>query len=287
MSGKESVIPDLTGQRSGRLTMISRLNEKKRGDEVWLARCDCGKDVKVTAYNFLHVRVKSCGCARKGKNLKDLRNMRFGELTALERLPEKKGSSYLWLCKCSCGNIVKASTAELLGEHKKSCGCLRTEHCKQMAKDITGQRFGQLTALNPTEKRIGGSVVWNCKCDCGKLCEASYNELKAGNQRSCGCLRNILQPPPAFQWESMTEEIYRQRRVRSDNTTGYTGVQKTRNGNWHAFITVNKQTYHLGTYSEIQQAVLARRKAEELVLNQTGEQSAEALDKVFGQPNKH
>jgi len=49
---------------------------------------------------------------------------------------------------------------------------------------------------------------------------------------------------------------------------------------------VNKQTCHLGTYSEIQQAVLARRKAEELVLNQTGEQSAEALDKVFGQPNK-
>ena len=51
--------------------------------------------------------------------MKDLHNMQFGRLTAVERLPEKKGASYMWLCRCSCGNEVKASTAELLGGRKK------------------------------------------------------------------------------------------------------------------------------------------------------------------------
>ena len=173
---------ELTGQRSGRLTALQRLDEKKRGNEVWLARCDCGKCVKVIASDFLHGRIKSCGCARKGKNVRDLRNMQFGNLTAIERLSEKKGSSYLWLCKCSCGNTTTASAAELTSGRKKSCGCLKTAHCKQMAKDIAGQRFGKLTALYATKKRAGGSVVWVCKCECGRLCEASYNELKASGE---------------------------------------------------------------------------------------------------------
>ena len=276
---------ELTGQRSGRLTALQRLDEKKRGNEVWLARCDCGKCVKVIASDFLHGRIKSCGCARKGKNVRDLRNMQFSNLTAIERLSEKKGSSYLWLCKCSCGNTTTASAAELTSGRKKSCGCLKTAHCKQMAKDIAGQRFGKLTALYATKKRAGGSVVWVCKCECGRLCEASYNELKAGNQKSCGCLKNEHAAPAAFQWEELTAQAYRQRRIRSDNTSGYTGVQQTRSGKWHAYIMVHKRTYHLGTYSDLQQAVFVRRRAEDLVLGQSEEQVAQTLRQMLCQIN--
>ena len=55
--------------------------------------------------------------------------------------------------------------------------------------DLTGRRFGKLTALHPTEKRMdGGSVVWMCRCDCGKLAEVSAKRLTRGKARSCGCL---------------------------------------------------------------------------------------------------
>lgn len=58
-------------------------------------------------------------------------------------------------------------------------------------KDVRGQRFGKLTAIEPTEKRAdGGSVVWKCRCDCGNDAEVSLNRLHKGKVRSCGCLSN-------------------------------------------------------------------------------------------------
>lgn len=53
--------------------------------------------------------------------------------------------------------------------------------------DLTGQRFGRLTAL----KRVGckhHSALWLCKCDCGNFKEITASNLKGGTVRSCGCL---------------------------------------------------------------------------------------------------
>lgn len=55
--------------------------------------------------------------------------------------------------------------------------------------DLTGKRFGRLTALSPTPRRMdGGSVVWQCQCDCGGTVEVSARRLTRGKVRSCGCL---------------------------------------------------------------------------------------------------
>lgn len=61
------------------------------------------------------------------------------------------------------------------------------------AKDLTGQRFGRLVALNATEKRMDhGCVVWKCQCDCGNVVEISARRLVLGRVRSCGCLRDAM-----------------------------------------------------------------------------------------------
>lgn len=57
-----------------------------------------------------------------------------------------------------------------------------------MRKDLVGKKFGKLTALNPTEKRKRGVVVWNCVCDCGKKIEVTTTDLTCGRKKSCGCL---------------------------------------------------------------------------------------------------
>ena len=38
-------------------------------------------------------------------------------------------------------------------------------------KDITGKRFGQLTAICPTDKRQGTNIIWRFRCDCGEIVE--------------------------------------------------------------------------------------------------------------------
>jgi hypothetical protein len=54
-------------------------------------------------------------------------------------------------------------------------------------KDITGKRFGKLTVLEYTDERIGGSVAWLCKCDCGNIKKIKASSLKY--IESCGCVR--------------------------------------------------------------------------------------------------
>lgn len=44
-------------------------------------------------------------------------------------------------------------------------------------KDITGQRFGRLTALHPTDKRQGTNIIWCFRCDCGNLVERTTSHI--------------------------------------------------------------------------------------------------------------
>lgn len=55
-------------------------------------------------------------------------------------------------------------------------------------RDITGQEFGRLTAIHPTEKRASGYTMWSCRCKCDNEKLVSVNHLLQGNVKSCGCL---------------------------------------------------------------------------------------------------
>jgi len=57
-----------------------------------------------------------------------------------------------------------------------------------IAYDLTGQRYGRLIAINSTDEKKGGSIVWKCLCDCGNLTVVPVSGLRSGNTRSCGCL---------------------------------------------------------------------------------------------------
>jgi hypothetical protein len=50
--------------------------------------------------------------------------------------------------------------------------------------DLTGQRFGRLTAIsiNSDPPR-----TWNCVCDCGERAKVQVGHLRAGHTTSCGC----------------------------------------------------------------------------------------------------
>lgn len=63
-----------------------------------------------------------------------------------------------------------------------------------MAKrlDLTNQRFGLLTALEPAPNKPNGRTAWYCLCDCGNNCIVSTKELRNGDTKSCGCLRDKL-----------------------------------------------------------------------------------------------
>lgn len=132
----------------------------------------------------------------------DITGQKFGRLTALKPTENRNSrGSIMWLCKCECGTIKEICIADLRNKGTKSCGCLsrekasqrfkeltKEERSKMAMKDITGQRFGKLIAIKPTDKRNGTNVIWELKCDCGNITYADTGNLGDGSTRSCGCL---------------------------------------------------------------------------------------------------
>lgn len=53
-------------------------------------------------------------------------------------------------------------------------------------KDITGQKFGRLTALYKLHNTTG-NTKWLCICDCGNFAEVTISNLTTSHTKSCGC----------------------------------------------------------------------------------------------------
>ena len=53
--------------------------------------------------------------------------------------------------------------------------------------DLTGQKFGKLTALEVVG-RDGPFAAWHCACECGTECVVRSRHLVSGHTKSCGCL---------------------------------------------------------------------------------------------------
>lgn len=56
----------------------------------------------------------------------DLAGQKFGKLTAIKIIENKKQIGNIWLCKCDCGNFCNVPTSRLRSGNTKSCGCLKS-----------------------------------------------------------------------------------------------------------------------------------------------------------------
>lgn len=60
---------------------------------------------------------------------------KFGRLTVLEELPERKHNTRVYRCKCDCGNIIDVRKDMLKNGNTKSCGCLQREAASVVGKN--------------------------------------------------------------------------------------------------------------------------------------------------------
>ena len=56
-------------------------------------------------------------------------------------------------------------------------------------KDITGQRFGNLTVVAYAGLNQRHEATWRCICSCGKETVVTGYKLRSGWTKSCGCLQ--------------------------------------------------------------------------------------------------
>lgn len=263
---------DLTGNQYGYLTVIRKINGNSRY-LTWECRCGCGNVIRADSRQLRSGSVTSCGCTKKpgesargGRKAEDLTGRKFGRLTVLERTENRKGQ-VMWKCRCECGKSTMASSHNLTMGLKRSCGCLRRESSRKM--DITGKRFGKLVALYPLEKQgASGSVVWRCRCDCGNEVNATVSDLNKGNNKSCGCLKKEYQKLVRDRLhivDGTCIEWLDGRKKRSDNTSGFRGVFKKKNGKYSVSIGFKKKIFYIGCFDDYEEAVETRLRAEKMI----------------------
>jgi len=261
---------NLAGQRIGRWTVLEDCTTAASGERKWLCRCECGTEKYVLERSLLYGGSESCGCLRKERAAQavtyDLHGKVFGELTVLDVAEhQRKNGGVWWRCQCSCGNEYEVAASLLTTGRRTHCG--GAAHPKEyVSADIAGQKFHRLLALYPTEKRDAkGSVIWHCRCDCGNEIDISYNNLVYTHIKSCGCQKKEHDQELGGYLTHVagtSVDILKSKKIPSNNTTGTKGVYLIR-GKYVAKIVFQKKAYYLGTYERIEDAIAARKLAEE------------------------
>lgn len=150
--------------------------------------------------NRTNIRKRKC-CPKCQNNslLRVHAGDKFTRLTVLEVLDEKDNDNRrLCIVQCSCDKktVFKISTHRLLSGNTKSCGCLQREWAIEKNKrgtiDITGQKFGLLTAVKDTGIPSSNGHIWLFDCDCGNknvpIALGNVHRNTRIGTISCGCL---------------------------------------------------------------------------------------------------
>lgn len=114
----------ISGGRYGRLTAIARAGSDGIQNEVWLCRCECGREHLVAARSLLTGNTLSCGCLHGTP--RDRTGRRDNMLVALRPSCRRcKSGNLYWWYMCDCGNEVERLPGNIERGTTRSCGCYR------------------------------------------------------------------------------------------------------------------------------------------------------------------
>ena len=246
---------DYTGKKFNHLTVIKELGKSRV-----LCQCDCGKVIEAKKYNVISGSKKSCGCVRRETNsgsfkIKDRTGEKFNHLTIIKEL----GGDRV-LCQCDCGNTIELMKSRVVGGFIKSCGCMKIVH-----EDLTGKKFNKLTVIKKAQDK---PVKWLCQCDCGNTITVDTARLKSGAVKSCGCLKTVKFAKAEidkFEFHGTNiKQISPERKINKNNKSGTTGVYFHKGtGKYTAVLTLQKKAINLGYFNSKEEAITARKEAEE------------------------
>lgn len=222
--------------------------------------------------------------------MKDLVGYKFGRLTVIKKVGKDKNSKYLWECICDCGNkeSIIVIGQNLKNGNTKSCGCLQKETISKLNKKYNKYQ------LNNNQYYIG--YINNEKSFI--LDKEDYNLVSKYNwlKNKSGYIRTNINNKEIFLHrlvlgvhdiknkdiivDHINHKLYDCRKINLrivdghksqmnrglalNNTSGVTGVGwDLRNNQWRARISVNYKEILLGYFDNFEDAVEARKEAEE------------------------
>lgn len=226
----------------------------------------------------------------------DLTGQKFGRLTVIERAPDSftpKGLRVvMWRCRCDCGNEKNVSSACLRNKTTKSCGCHKREkqskrqlnNRKHNRYDLSGD-FGIGYDSNDKEFYFDLEDYDLIKDYTWIVYGKGYVITHIPNEGTVRMHRfifkDIIKPYPENLVDHINHNLADNRRcnlrittpsengsnisISKRNTSGVTGVYYEKAPQkWVASIRKNRKLITLGKFDEFDDAVKARKEAEEI-----------------------
>ena len=190
---------------------------------------------------------------------------RYGKLLVVEQLASSASGQRRWFCKCDCGGTHIATTGNLNRGRSTNCGCKKLP-------DLTGRVFGRLTVLGRSDKRNSRGArttpMWRCQCERGNITYKATDTLTNPDLSMCSKCAAIYAASKARESAGFIEgtQLSKIRDMTPSvaNTSGYRGIYyESRFDLWRAEIRFQNKRYYLGVYKNKDDAIKARRKAEE------------------------
>lgn len=227
------------------------------------------------------------------KKVIDLTGQKFGRLTVLGKADDyfdSKNRKYpRWECRCDCGNKKIIQQRNLIHGNSKSCGCLASEYKRKKKKENVYEfkedyiicyagNTGSPILLDPEDYDLVKRHYWN-ESSTGYAVSGKSNttifmhrlvthvtdsnihvdhryhnnlDNRKNNLRVTDCHHNTMNEKLAI-----------------NNTSGVTGVS-CENGKWRAYLWYKGKTLHFGTYDKKEDAVEARKEAENKYFGEFG-----------------
>lgn len=219
----------------------------------------------------------------------DLTGRQYGRLTVLERAESRIMPSgqhmTRWKCLCSCGKTTVVDRSNLVTGHTKSCGCLNDEWKEAFGKNKKKQNeyefrdeyvVGYTCNARPFyfDREDYEKIREYCWCDTtgdyvvarkpdGKMVKLHRLIMDAPNDRFVDHINHDVRDNRKCNLRIVNDsESGRNIGLSTRNKSGAKGVYRSGN-RWEAWITIEGRVIYLGRYKQIEDAITARKAAEE------------------------
>lgn len=221
-----------------------------------------------------------------GKKMLDLVGQRFGRLIVVKFAYTKNGRSY-WFCNCDCGNEIVVGGSDLKCKNTQSCGCIHKEVVSNTAKlnkkyntyDLTGE-YGIGYTSKDEEFYFDLEDYDKIKDYCWHKDKNDYVISHIANSKKCIKMHRLIFSHTNDFIDHINHCVYdnrksnlrivthsqnmRNHKIHINNSSGVSGVSWHKKANkWWAYINVDGKRINLGYFDKFEDAVKARKNAEE------------------------
>jgi len=94
------------------------------------------------------------------------------------------------------------------------CSSGGRDKLRAVAELVAGAVFGHLTLINRTRHTNRRGTYWECLCSCGKTCIKYAGHIRAGQAKSCGCIKgarrtHMMSHSPEYRaWDNARSRCY-------------------------------------------------------------------------------